>query len=475
VLLAVTVASGTFALMQAVVVPALPILARDLETSTGWATWTVSIYLLSASVATPLLGRLGDQFGKDRLLMVTLAIFLVGSVAAIFAWSIWSLIVFRAIQGVGGAVYPLSFSIIRDEIPPHRTGVAMGLVSAMLGVGGGIGIVMSGVIADHASWRLLFVVGAVVGAVALVLVRRFVPPSPSRAPARLDVPGSLLLSAGLICLLVGLTEGHDWGWGSTRLLVLMAGGVAIIAAWAVVERRSAHPMVDMQMLARRPVLFTNLAALFCGFTMYAVFTSLPLFAELPRGLPPDLARLVDYGFGASVTLSALYLLPGALAMLPAGPLGGVLGLRFGPRAALAAGLAVTAIGSALLAAWHDEPWQLILGFVVASAGVAVAFGAMPKLITDAVSRTETGVATGMNTVVRTLGSVIGSQVAVTLLATEVIAGTDVPAESGFTAALWLAAAAAAVAALLALAAAPGRPAAEVARTAAERAAYPSAS
>lgn len=450
ILLALTVAASSFALMQAVIVPALPIVQRDLGTSTEWAAWTISIYLLSASVATPLLGRLGDQFGKDRMLLVTLVVFTVGSILSIFAWNISSLIVFRAIQGIGGAVYPLCFSIIRDETPPERMGVAMGLISSMLGVGGGLGLVMSGVIVDHASWRWLFVVGALFGVLGMSLVRAFIPPSPHRSPAKLDIPGALLLSAGLICILVGLTEGRSWGWDSGRLLGTIGAGLLILLVWGFVESRTAQPMVDMRMLSRRPVLFTNLAALFCGFTMYAIFTVLPLFSQMPRGLPAEAASLVDYGFGASVTVSALYLLPGAFVMLPAGPFGGVLGRWVGFKLALAIGLLITALGSASLAEFHAEPWQLMLGYAIGAGGVAIAFGAMPKLIADAVSRTETGIATGMNTVVRTVGSVIGSQVAVTLLASKTIAGTSIPSESGFSASLWLGAGAALIAALLAL-------------------------
>ena len=436
-LVALTTAAGSFALMQAVIVPALPVISSELDTSTSWAAWTVSIYLLSASVATPLLGRLGDQFGKPRMLIVTLAIFTVGSIAAIFAWNIWSLIVFRAIQGIGGAVYPLSFSIIRDEVPAKKMGVAMGLISAMLGVGGGLGLVMSGLIVNNGSWRLLFVVGAVIGVLGIALVRRFVPPSTQRSPATLDIPGALLLSGGLILLLVALTEGHSWGWDSAKLLGMVAAGLGVLVLWGVVEARTKSPMVNMRMLSRRPVLFTNLAALFCGFTMYAIFTVLPLFSQMPSGLPESVQGLVDYGFGASVTVSALYLLPGALVMLPAGPFGGVLGRWVGFKSALAIGLTVTAAGSASLAAFHAEPWQLMLGYAIGAAGVAVAFGAMPKLIADAVSPTETGIATGMNTVVRTVGSVIGSQAAVTLLASETIGRTSIPAESGFTTSLWL--------------------------------------
>ena len=449
-------AGGSFALMQAIIVPALSDVQRDLGASTAWVAWTVSVYLLSAAVATPLLGRLGDQFGKERMLIVTLAAFTAGSIGCILAWDISSLIVARAVQGVSGAVYPLCFSIIRDEVPPRRVGVAMGLISSMLGVGGGLGLVLSGPIVDHGSWRLLFVVGAVLGVVAIALVRRHVPPSPHRAPATLDLRGALLLSAGLVALLVALTQGEAWGWGSGRVLGLGVAGVAALVVWGVVEARTPRPLVDMRMLARRPVLFTNLAGLFCGFTMYASFTVLPLFAQMPRGLPADARPLVDYGFDATVTGSALLLLPGALVMLPAGPWGGVLGRRIGSRNALVLGMAVTALGAGLLAGVHEEPWQLVVAYAIGAAGVAIAFGAMPKLIADAVAPTETGVATGMNTVVRTVGSAIGAQVAVTLLAAQTIAGTSIPAESGFTISLWLAAAAAVVAAAMALAIEPRR-------------------
>jgi EmrB/QacA subfamily drug resistance transporter len=458
-------AGGSFALMQAIIVPALPEVQRDLGASTAWVAWTVSIYLLSAAVATPLLGRLGDQFGKERMLIVTLVAFTAGSIGCIVAWDIGSLIVARAMQGVSGAVYPLCFSIIRDEVPPRRMGVAMGLISSMLGVGGGLGLVLSGPIVDHGSWRLLFVVGAVLGVVAIALVRRYVPPSPHRAPATLDLRGALLLSAGLVGLLVALTQGDAWGWGSTRVLGLGAAGVAVLVVWGAVEARTARPLVDMRMLARRPVLFTNLAGLFCGFTMYASFTVLPLFAQMPHGLPADARPLVDYGFDATVTGSALLLLPGALVMLPAGPYGGVLGRRIGSRNALVLGMAVTAIGAALLAGVHEEPWQLVVAYAIGAAGVAVAFGAMPKLIADAVAPTETGVATGMNTVVRTVGSAIGAQVAVTLLAVQTIGGTAIPAESGFTISLWLAAGAAVLATVMALAITPGRSAAREASAA----------
>lgn len=235
-----------------------------------------------------------------------------------------------------------------------------------------------------------------------------------------------------------------------RFLGLLGAGLVVLVAWCWVETRTAQPLVDMRMLARRPVLFTNLAGFFCGFAMYAGFTVMPMFMQMPHGLPPEAAKLVTYGFGATATLAALYMLPGAFAMVPAGPFGGVLGLRLGFKIALAIGLVLAGVGSALVAEVNDHPWQVMLFYAISAAGVAIAFGAMPKLIADAVAPTETGIATGMNTVVRTVGSAVGAQVAVTLLASNVIAGTAIPSVDGFRASLWLGAAASIIAAIMAL-------------------------
>src|SRR5436853_2164161 len=243
------------------VIPALPTLQRDLGTTTTWVTWVLTVFLLVASVATPILGKLGDQYGKERLLTITLTIFLAGCIGAALAWNIWSLIAFRAVQGVGGAVFPLAFGIIRDEFPREKVGVAIGLISAVFGVGGGLGIVLSGLIIDHLSWRWLFIVGAVNIAAAAVLVHRFVPESPIRTPSRVDFLGATLLSGGLICLLIGLTEGEDWGWTSPRILGLALLALAFFLAWVLAELRMPEPMVDMRMMAMRPVLFQNLTAL----------------------------------------------------------------------------------------------------------------------------------------------------------------------------------------------------------------------
>jgi EmrB/QacA subfamily drug resistance transporter len=409
----------------------------------------LTVLLLVASVATPIVGKLGDQFGKERLLVISLSIFLTGCIGAAAAWNIWSLIGFRAVQGFGAAVFPLAFAIIRDEFPREKVGVAIGLISAVFGIGGGFGIVFSGLIVDHLSWRWIFIFGAIPVAVAIPLVHRFVPESPIKTPSRVDFVGAVLLSAGLICLLLGLTEGEQWGWSSGRILGLFAGSAVSFAAWAMAELRVPEPLIDMRMFVRREVAFTNLAALISGFAMFGTFVLVPNFVETPHALG-SASHLVHYGFGASATKAGLYLLPSSVALLFAGPVGGLIGRRTGSKWPLAAGMLLVAIAAGMLSAWHAHPWQILLAMPILGTGVGFAFAAMATLITEAVKPTETGVATGMNTVMRTVGGVVGGQVGATLLTANLIGGTHVPSVTGFEIAFAASAVAALVGAVVAV-------------------------
>jgi EmrB/QacA subfamily drug resistance transporter len=451
-----TVAGTAFALQQTMVFPALPTLQRELHTTTTWVTWVLTMFLLVASVATPLLGRLGDQYGKERLLVISLTIFLVGCLGSALAWNIWALIGFRGLAGAGGAVFPLSFGIIRDEFPREKVGVAIGLISAVFGVGGGFGIVFSGVIVDHASWRWLFVAGALPIAASILLVHRFVPESPVKTPARVDFPGAASLSVGLVCMLVALTEGESWGWTSGPILGLAGASVVALVAWGLIELRVPDPMVDMRMLAKRQVLFTNLATLVAGFAMFGSFVLIPIFVEAPNNVPAKLAPIVHYGFGASATQAGLYLLPTSVMLLFAGPVAGLIARRTGAKWPLAAGLLLVAASAGSVSHWHDHPWQVLAAMPVLGTGVGFAFASMATLITEAVRPTETGVATGMNTVMRTVGGVIGGEVGAALLSAHPIAGTSVPAVSGFEAAFAASAVAALIGSVVALLVTPPR-------------------
>jgi EmrB/QacA subfamily drug resistance transporter len=406
------------------VFPALTTFQAEFGASTAWATWVLTGFLVSAAVTTPLLGRLGDQFGKERMLLVSLGLFLAGCLGAAFAWDIWSLIGFRIVAGAGGALFPLSFAIVRDELPPEKVKVGIGLLSAVWGVGGGFGIVLSGVIIDHLSWRYLFLLGSIPVALSLALVHRFVPESPLRSPSRVDVPGALLLSGGLLALMVALTEGEDWGWASPQLLGLLVLSAVLFAGWVIVELRSRAPMVDMKMLTHRPVLLTNVATMIAGFALFSCFVLVPTFVETDS--------THGYGFGATATQAGLFLLPSSVAMLFAGPLAGLIGRRFGSKWPLAGGLFVVGAAALIFALAHDEAWHVLVASALLGLGVGSAFAAMAALIADNVDPREMGIASGMNTVVRVIGGVVGGQIAAALLTAQTIGDTSVPAESAFT-------------------------------------------
>ena len=437
-----TLAGAAFSLQQTMVFPALRTFQEAFGESTAWTTWVLTGFLVSGAVLTPVLGRLGDQFGKERLLLISLGLFLAGSLAAAFAWNLWSLIAFRVVSGAGGALFPLSFAIIRDEFPADKVKVGIGLLSAVWGVGGGFGIVLSGVIVDNFSWRLLFLLGSIPVALSLVLVDRFVPESPIRSPSKVDVPGALLLSGGLLSLMLALTEGERWGWGSP-----LFGGVLVLAAalfvlWGVVEARSSSPMVDLRMLAHRPMLLTNVATLISGFALFSCFVLIPAFVGTDSG--------AGYGFGASATQAGLYLLPSSVAMLVAGPLAGTIGRRYGSKWPLAGGMLIVSVAALLFAFAHGDPGPVLLASALLGLGVGAAFAAMAGLIADNVDQREMGIAGGMNTVVRMIGGVVGGQVGAALLTARTIGDSSVPAESAFTITFALSAATALVAAAIAV-------------------------
>jgi EmrB/QacA subfamily drug resistance transporter len=442
-------AALAFALAQTTLIPALPELARALNTDEAGVTWTLTAYLVAAAVCTPLVGRLGDIYGKRRLLVVTLVVFAAGSVIAALSANLWIVVAGRVVQGIGGGIFPLCFAIIRDEFPRERVARGVGLMSAIAGIGGGLGLILGGVLVDHASYHWIFWLGAAMGIAAAVATQLFVPESPIRTPARLDVRGAIVLAIGLILPLIAISRAHQVGWGSAQTLVLIGGGLAVLALWVALERRTDEPLADIDALTRRPVLITNVATLLVGFGMFGSFVLIPTLAEAPTS--------TGYGLGLDATRAGVLLMPGAFAMLIFGPLSGIVGTRYGNKVPLAAGGFLTALGLGLLAASHASQLEIIAFSLVMSAGIGLAFAAMPNLIIEAVPARQTGEATGFNALVRSVGSSLGSQVSATVLASSAVAG--IPTDAGYTRAFGISAAVAVCAGVAAtfIPRAPGYP------------------
>ena len=417
-------AALSYALLQTMVAPALPAIQHELGASPTTVTWVLTVYLLSASIATPILGRLGDIFGKERTLFAVLSLFALGSVIAALSTSLGLLVAGRAVQGAGGAVFPLAFGIIRDEFPRERVATGIGLISATFGIGGSAGLVLSGVIVDHLSYRWIFWFGLVVVGIAMITTHLFVPESPVKSPARIDFGGAALLSAGLTCMLLAVSEGNRWGWGSAQIIGLFTAAVVVLAIWVRYEQRVPEPMVDIDLLRLRGVWTTNLTAFLIGYGMFGSFILIPQFVQTPEA--------AGYGFGVGVTGAGLFLLPSALVMLVAGPLAGTLAGRVGSKVPLLIGTASAAASFALLAARHSEPWEVVAAVVLLGFGIGMSFASMANLIVEAVPQHQTGEATGMNTIMRTVGGAFGAQIAAAIVADNIAPGARYAAESGFT-------------------------------------------
>jgi EmrB/QacA subfamily drug resistance transporter len=439
--LVLCVGVSSFSLLQSMVNPVLPTIEAALDTDQATVTWVLTAYLLSASVFTPIIGRIGDKVGKERMLVLALATLAVGSLMAALAPSIGVLIAARAVQGVGGGVLPLTFGIIRDEFPRDKVAGAVGTSAALLAVGGGFGLVLAGPLVDALSYHWLFWLPMVMTALAAVAAAVWVPESPERTPGRINVGSALLLSGWLVALLLAVSQGHVWGWGSGRVLGLFVVAAVLLPTWVLAEVRSAEPLVDMRMMRIPTVWTVNLVALLFGMGMYSMFAFLPQFLQTPE--------FTGYGFGVTVTVSGLLLLPQTAATFAAGLFSGRLAAAYGSKAVLVVGATLTSLGTLGLTVLHDQLWQVVVETTVLGLAFGLAFASMSNLVVDAVPQTQTGVASGMNANIRTVGGALGGAV----LASVVTAGAradGLPVEAGYTHGFGLLVVTSALAALVAV-------------------------
>jgi EmrB/QacA subfamily drug resistance transporter len=423
ILAVLSLAGLAYAVLSSSVIPALPTIQHDLHTSEAGVSWVLTGYLLSASVATSIIGRLGDMYGKERLLLYTLIALALGTLLAAVSHSLGVLIVARIIQGSAGGIFPLAFAIARDEFPADRVAGSIGLMSSILGVGAGVGLISGAIIVQNLSWQWLFWIPLVVIVIAAVCTWRFIPESPVRVPGRVNWLAAALMTVGISLVLIAVSETTTWGWGSPKTLALLAVGFLFVAAWILVELRSREPLIDMAMMRIRGVWTANLAAFLLGAGMYSAFIVFPDFAQLPKS--------TGFGFGASIIVSGLYLLPSCLLMGVLGSQAGRVARRYGSKPSLVVGAAITAVAFGWLWVAHAHPYDMLISSALLGIGIGLAFAALGNLIVQAVPAEQTGVAGGMNTVMRTLGGALGAQLAATFIANNT-AASGLPTVTGFT-------------------------------------------
>jgi MFS family permease len=424
----VAVLAGTgliAAFMQTLVTPIISDLPRLLDSVPADTSWVLTATLLAAAISTPISGRLGDMYGKRRIVVVLLSIMTAGSVVAALSDSVIPMIVGRSLQGIGLGVIALGISILRDVIHPKNLGAAVALVSATLGIGGAVGLPVAAVIAQNFSWHYLFWLATALSAVALVFVARIVPVSTLRTAGRFDFVGAVGLGIGLIGILLGVSKGTEWGWSSPGILSLLIGGTVVLLAWGWYELRTPHALIDLRVAARRPVLLTNLTSITVGFSFFITSAALPVLLQAPDS--------TGVAFGLPLLTASLCLMPLGLVMFFTSPVAARLSNARGPRTSLILGGSIIAVTFGAGVFLTDEIWHVVVISTFVGLGVGFAYAAMPTLIMNAVPPSETAAANGLNSVMRTLGSTVAATIIGVILSTQVVesGGIAIPTTAAF--------------------------------------------
>lgn len=425
-MIATLAATGLIAaFMQTLVTPIIPTLPQLLDTTSTDASWVLTSTLLAAAISTPISGRLGDMYGKRRIMLLLLAIMIGGTVISALSNTLIPMVIGRVFQGVGLGVIALGISILRDVIHPRNLGGAIALVSATLGIGGALGLPLAATIAQFLDWHFLFWLATLLGVGAIIAVATIIPVSTLRSGGRFDFVGAVGLAVGLVGILLAVSKGNEWGWTSPLTLGLLIGGIVVLIVWGVIELRTADPLIDLRVASRRPVLLTNLTSITIGFAFFIVTAALPIVLEAPVGS--------EIGLGESLIVASFCLMPLGIVMFVMSPIAARLTNARGPRVSLILGGLIVAIGFTLAVFFLDQVWHIILVSSITGLGVGFAYAAMPTLIMQSVPPSETAAANGLNSVMRTLGSTISATLVAIILAsnTQVFEGTPLPTRDAF--------------------------------------------
>jgi MFS family permease len=397
--------------VQSIVLPILPDIAQQLHISGSATSWVVTTSLIFAAVLAPVAGRFADLHGARTVLMLCMALLVAGSLLAACVASLPVLLAGRALQGAAGAVFPLALSVLRRELPKRRLTSAMALLSATIGIGGGLGPILAGVASgQRLEYRTVFWLAAAASAVALVGVSVAVPRRSSTVPGRVDVAGAALLCVGLVLLMVPLSQGSTWGWRSVTVTVMLVGSALFFSVFVLVERHRVAPLLDVRLMISRPILVTNLIGLLIGLLMFVFFLGVFQLVQTPRAI-------AGYGFTATAVVAAVvYRLPGTLASVLGAPIGGALVKAFGGRATAVTAGSVGTLGFGVLCYEHDRPYQVILGATAAGLAIGLGYAAMPALLMTAVPFEHIAVGTTVNALSRWVGGAAASSLVAVILA-----------------------------------------------------------
>jgi MFS family permease len=414
--------------------PSLPIIAKDYNVSIAEVTLIISLYTVFGTAVNPVIGKLGDIAGKKRILIYVLIIYAVMVAITSFASSFTVLLISRTVQGVGLGIFPLAFSLVREEFPREMVPRAQGILSAMFGAGAAFGLPLGALVANSYGWQANYHIALPFIVVLTVLIFFAVRESSVTNPnAKLDYVGAVWLGGALGAMVFGLSEGSTWGWTSISVLGLTFGGLVLLLPLVYYERRVLEPILNLKLLAIRNVMVANVVGLTSGAALFLAFQAITFKLELPS----------PTGFGFSILTTGIYLVPLAVAILVVAIPVGRLTPKYGTKPFLYLGCAVGAVGFYLIST-ASTATEIAEYLIVASAGLGILLVATQNLLVLSVQRRQMGLATSLNTVFRNIGSSLGAPVAGSLMSTfvvtYVIAGVSysVPTNTAFVYAYYIA-------------------------------------
>jgi predicted MFS family arabinose efflux permease len=404
--------------------PMVPTIARELGVSLESAQWLLTVTLLVGSVATPIGGRLADGSRRKWVVLGALAIVCLGSAIAATIRSFPFFLLGRGMQGVGLAIVPMAIAIARDTMPRQRAREGIAVLSVTTAIGTGLGYPVTGLLGERFGYQVPYVMAALMSLVAVVLLWRTVPAVTAGRSSHLDLPGAALLSLALVCLLLAISEGRGWGWSSPGIVGLALGAVVFGALWVVVELRTTEPLVELRLALNPLVMSANVTAFLMGMGLFAVSSLVSRYVQAPEE--------AGYGFGAGLLVAGLMLMPLSFGSMASTRFSRWLNARVGPGPVLPIGAGIVALTGVFLAVARSQPWEILVAVALLGLGISTTFAAMPALIIRAVPPHETGSATGLNAVLRSIGGSIGSAASIALLSTFTPAGAHLPTDSGYT-------------------------------------------
>ncbi len=391
--------------VETMVIPGIPTIQSHFATTSTISSWITSAYLIVGAAVSPLFGKLGDSYGKKRMFLISLVFYMAGVGIAGFSPSIYFLLFARGLQGIGFAIIPLSLAIVSESFPKEKISTAQGIISGTFAIGAAAGLIIGSYVVEDLGWQYAFHTALVLSLVLFAVVAKVLQRDRPGIKQKIDYLGASILMAGVILVLVYITEGPSLGWLSFQELLLLIPGLALTFYFFVFERNRTNPLIHLGLLRIRNVFVANMIGLVSAIVMFLLFFAVVYYTQLP----------ISVGLGLSVIASGISMAPSTLGMMAVGPSIGRFIPRYGPKPALLIGSGVLIAGLFLFLLNRATRIDVVVDMVVALAGIVCIIVPIVNMVAISVPRENIAVGLGMNTLLRNIGGAIGPVVATSVM------------------------------------------------------------